>query len=220
VRAVNSGGTPAPSPWSIASAVTPLNPPQGLAASEAVFPGQVTLSWQDTNNNETGYQVESSESGAAPWTVMCTTLADATGCSVTGLAEITPYYFQVRAINSVAESAVVSTSAVTTLLPPTGLMAEPFSTTRVNLYWTNHSALASGIELQRSDDGLTGWTTLPPAGLLPDATSFSDTGVAEVKVYHYRVRATGAAPGSNSPFTPVAHAVTGPDWVYIPVIKR
>ena len=221
VRATNSGGTPAPSPWSYASAVTPLNAPQGLVAGDAVYPGQVTLTWQDTNNNETGYQVEGSLTGAAPWTVVCTTLADATSCGPTGLTELTLYYFQVRAINSVAQSAVVSTSAVTTLLAPTGLMASTLTTSQVNLYWTNHSTLATGTELQRSLDGLTGWVTLPEAGLPPTATSYTDTDItAGTFTYYYRVRATGGTPASNSPFTPTVRAVVGPNWIYMTVIYK
>ena len=137
-----------------------------------------------------------------------------------GLAEATLYYFRLYAFNNVAQSAVVSTSAFTTLQSPTGLMASALTTSQVNLYWTNHSALADGTELQRSLDGLTGWVTLPAAGLPPTAASYTDTDVTAGKVYYYRVRATLSEPVSSSPFTPTVRAVTGPYWVYLPGINR
>ncbi len=218
VRAINTGGIPAPSSWSFASAVTPLNPPLGLAAIAAVFPGQVTLSWQDSNDNETGYTVESSITGAAPWTALCITPADGTGCSMSGLQEVATYHFQVRASNAVAQSAAAATSAVTTLLPPDALAAAVLPGNGVSLRWVNHSLLASGYELQRSTNGVTWDTSFPQ--LPASATSYNDLDVTSGKVYYYRVRAVGAAPGSESPFTPELKAVTGPYWIYLSAILR
>ncbi len=219
VRAIHSNRSFGPSPWSFASAVTPLNSPLGFNAVSATYPGQVTLTWQDANDNETGYRVESSLAAGGPWTAMCETQADATGCSGTGLQELTLYYFQVHAFNAVAVSAVASTSAVTTLMPPTGLTASTLPGTGVNLHWTNHSLLATGIELQRSLDGLADWVPLP-AGLSPSDTSFTDNDVIVGEVYYYRLRAISTAPVGESPFTPTVTAITGPNWVFLPVINR
>ena len=58
-----------------------------------------------------------------------------------------------------AGSDYASGSAATLLYPP-NLYASSISQTEIDLYWINFSAHATGFELQRSPDGLTGWTTI------------------------------------------------------------
>lgn len=84
---------------------------------------------------------------------------------------------------------------------PTNLAATGFSTTQINLTWTDTSSTETGFILERSPDGSTGWATVatPPAG----ATSASDTVVAGSQ-YFYRIRATNN--GSDSANSAVAHS--------------
>ena len=81
-----------------------------------------------------------------------------------------------------------------TLNAPTGLTATPASTSEIDLNWTNTSAAATAIEVQRSTDGTT-WATLVTITNTA-TTTYSDTGLAEGMPYAYRVRASASSASS------------------------
>jgi subtilisin family serine protease len=204
-----------------ASATTLLLAPTNLTAA-AVSSAQIDLSWVNNSQYAGGTVVQRSPDGVSGWTTLGTAPAGAaTFSDGSGLVEGTPYYYRVQTVNATQTlaSLYASASAVTPLLAPSGLVAAPISNTQVNLFWTDHSTLATGYEVQRSPDGLTGWETLT-AALPGTATGYSDTTAAQGTRYYYQVRATGSVPGSDSPFTPPAHAVTGPNWIYLSAISR
>jgi hypothetical protein len=69
---------------------------------------------------------------------------------------------------------------------PSNLSAAVISTHQVNLSWTDNASNASGIVVQRSNNG-SSWSTLTT--LSGTATSYSDTSVSKNKTYYYRVYA-------------------------------
>ncbi len=97
--------------------------------------------------------------------------------------------------------------AASTLPPPnapTGLTAARFSSTRLDLTWTDNSADEDGFKIERSLDGLTGWTLVQTTA--PNVTSYSNTALARATTYFFRVRATNAS--GDSANTSSAQATT------------
>jgi hypothetical protein len=75
---------------------------------------------------------------------------------------------------------------------PTGLLATPVSSTRINLIW-NSALGATSYTLQRATDAIN-WTTIVSQG----ATAYSDITVTRTtNNYYYRVRAVNAAGNSS-----------------------
>jgi hypothetical protein len=70
-------------------------------------------------------------------------------------------------------------------IPATGLKAHTASITQIDLSWTDNSDNETGFELQRRTYSGT-WATI--ATLPVNATSYSDTGLAPLDTYIYRVR--------------------------------
>ncbi len=224
IRAVNTslGYT---SDFAAASATTLLLAPTNFTAT-AVSSSQVDLSWVNNSQFAGGTVVQRSPNGTSGWTTLGTAPAGATTFSdSSGLVEGTPYYYRVQTVNAAhtLASLYADASAVTPLLAPSGLEAAPISNATVYLFWTDHSLLATGYEVQRSPDGLNGWQTLTSA-LPGTATSYTDDGsvlpLMPGTLTFYRVRATGPVPGSDSPFTPPARAVVGPYWIYFAVMIK
>ena len=78
---------------------------------------------------------------------------------------------------------------------PTGIAAVAISSSQIDLSWTDNAGNETGYEVERSTTGSDGPFGLV-AALGPDATSFSNTGLAPSTEYCYRVRAvngTGAS---------------------------
>ena len=90
---------------------------------------------------------------------------------------------------------------------PTGLVATPFSSTQINLTWTDNATNETGYRVQRSPNGVNSWVFI--GGTLPANTvSYSDTGRTPGTTYYYRVGAFNAC--GNSASSNVASATTPP----------
>jgi uncharacterized protein (DUF2141 family) len=89
---------------------------------------------------------------------------------------------------------------------PDALSATAASSSRIDLSWADNSDNETGFVIQRSPDGTAGsWTQIAtPAA---DATSFSDTGLAENTAYYYRIQAVNG--NFSSPVSATANATTG-----------
>jgi serine protease AprX len=86
---------------------------------------------------------------------------------------------------------------------PAGLTATAQSASRIDLSWGD-VAQESGYKIERSADGLTGWTGVGTTQA--DVTTFSNTGLTSTTTYHYRVIATNSV-GDSAPSN-VASATT------------
>ncbi len=84
---------------------------------------------------------------------------------------------------------------------PGGLTATATSSSGVNLAWTD-VAHDTGYRIERSADGITGWTQI--GSVARNITAFSDTGLSTNTTYYYRVYATGTA--GSSDYSTVASA--------------
>lgn len=81
------------------------------------------------------------------------------------------------------------------LAAPTGLTATPINPTRVDLTWTNQTALGENILIERSPNGSTGWETL--ATIDGSESSYSDTDAEPSATNYYRVQAIKAGEGEE-----------------------
>ena len=70
---------------------------------------------------------------------------------------------------------------------PSGLDASAVSSSQINLAWANGSSNESGLTVERSPNGSSGWATI--AGLPAASTSYNDTGLEAETHYYYRVSA-------------------------------
>ena len=86
--------------------------PGNLTAS-AVSTSQINLTWQDNSNNESGFKIQSKE-GAASWSTIYTTSANATSFQNTGLSANTTYSYRVYAYNSTGNSGYSNEANATT----------------------------------------------------------------------------------------------------------
>jgi len=161
VRAVNATG---PSDYSNeataatqAAPVSPPAPPSNLVAA-ASSQTQVTLTWADNSNNETGFKLER-RSGAGAYAEIATAAANATTFADTGLTAGTAYTYRARAVNGSGPSAYTNeASATTQAATPTVTLAadvQPIFTARCALSGCHAGArpqegmnLSSGQALQ------------------------------------------------------------------------
>ena len=93
-------------------------------------------------------------------------------------------------------------------LPPSNLVATGYSSSRIDLSWTDNANNETGFILERSGDGVGDWTQVAtPAA---NATTYNDTSATLVAgvTYFYRLRATND--GIDSAHSNVASAATLP----------
>jgi len=84
---------------------------------------------------------------------------------------------------------------------PSALTATVISATQINLSWADNSNAQYGFKIDRSADG-TNFTQI--AQVLPDTTTYRDTGAWPGTIYYYRVHAYNTA--GNSAFSKIASA--------------
>jgi len=206
VRAYNAGGSSSYS--NVAGSTTVVCAPAAPTDLSAVTISQarIDLTWNDTSDNETGFQVERSPDGLA-WTPLITTTDNVTSYTDAGLACGTAYHYRVRAYNAGGSSGYSnvadSTTVVCAMAAPTDLSAVTISQTEITLTWTDASDNETGFQVERSPDGLT-WT--PLVTTTANVTSYIDARLACGTLYHYRVRAYNA--GGTSAYSATAHATT------------
>lgn len=92
---------------------------------------------------------------------------------------------------------------------PSGLAVTLVTSGRIALAWTDTSSNESGFLIERSPDGITGWTVV---GTVPANTAtFVDCGLLPQTTYFYRVSATGNA-GTSAPAGPVTSTTLNLAW--------
>jgi serine protease len=213
VRAYNANGNSGYS--NTASAATQTAPvpaaPANLAAT-AASSSQISLTWTDASNNETGFRIERCQgAGCSSFTQIATVGAGVQTYSNTGLAASTSYGYRVRAYNANGNSGYSNTASATTQAPPalpaapSNLAAAAASRSQINLTWADNSSNETGFQIQRCRySGCTNFAAI--ATVAAGVISYSNTGLVANSTYRYRVRATNA--GGNSAWSNIAQATT------------
>ncbi|MCP4544637.1 MAG: hypothetical protein GY832_46645 [Chloroflexi bacterium] len=183
---------------------------------------QLRLTWSGNSDNEDGFKIERSSNGTSGWTQVATVGVNGTSYTNGGLACNTTYYYRARAYNTVGHSAYSNvSSARTSACPsvpnaPSNLSASP-TRDRISLTWSDNSSNESGFKVERSLNGMSGWTQIATVGA--NGTGYTDRpcdefqqeenaiegkGGAGTMVRYYRVRAYNGS--GNSGYSNVASA--------------
>ncbi|MCP4137737.1 MAG: hypothetical protein GY754_42630 [bacterium] len=206
VRAYNADGN---SSYSTSESTTtpdvaPDAPASLLAAS--VSAAEISLSWIDSANNETGFRIERSPDGSS-FTEIGTVSANTTSYADSGVSPDSSYYYRVRAYNAAGDSSYSNTANATTpdVAPdaPDSLLAASVSSTEISLSWNDSADNETGFKIERSPDG-SSFTEIGTAAA--NTTSYADNGVSPNSSYYYRVRAYNAV--GDSSYSNTANATT------------
>jgi hypothetical protein len=188
-------------------APNPLAGPTNLTATATTT--SVTLAWQDNTTAATAYSVKRSMDGST-WTLLTSSLpGDATSYTDNTVGT---WYYRVQAAdnsgNTSSFSNVVHIATVPTA--PTSLAATSSSTTlAINLTWTDSSVTETAYAVERSADGGGTWGVL--TSTLPANTqAYSDTSVAPLTPYSYRVKAMNGTVSSTYSNIASATSPNGP----------
>jgi O-glycosyl hydrolase len=181
---------------------TSTNPPAAPAGLTAV-PGnaQVGLSWT-ASPGATSYNVYRSTTSGGPYTAIASpTTASYTDTTV---ANGTPYYYVVTAVNSSGESgnsSEVSATPAAGVAPaaPTGLVASASGKHRIVLNWTQSTS--PNITLNNIYRSTVNGGPYTEIASMAATTSYADTSVSSGTTYYYVVTAVNSSslegPNSN-----------------------
>lgn len=114
VAAYNMNGTSGFT--NIASGTTMEIPPETATNlnAAAVSATQIDLNWTDNSSNESGFKIERSPDGFAPWTEIAALANNTTTFSDSSLAPGTTYYYQVLSYNAAGNSGYSNIAVATT----------------------------------------------------------------------------------------------------------
>ncbi len=197
VTAIGAAGNSASATVNLATA--PIAPVLNTVVVNST--SQVTLSWADKSGNETGFQI------VRNGVVVTTVAANATSFVDTGLLKLTPYAYQVVAVNAVsnAPSNTVSvTIPVDVVKAPVSLTATIASASSASLRWTDKSTNENNFTVWRSVNGAAatqiGTVTRSAAQRtqVDGIVSFSSTGLIAGNTYAYYVIGNSTASAISS----------------------
>jgi FtsP/CotA-like multicopper oxidase with cupredoxin domain len=179
----------------------PADPTNLLA--EVLSATQVSLSWADNANNETGYTVQRcTGAGCTNFADYATLPADSVTYTDGAVAVPNSYSYQVLATNGTGPSNPSNAVTVSITVPPapTNLSASSITRTGLTLNWQYNFLQPDGFEVQVSTNS--GFTTIvqtfPDVGA--DLTSLVISGLARNTRYYIRIRgfnAVGVGPWST-----------------------
>ena len=198
IRAYNIAGHSAYS--ALASATTLLDPPAGPDNFfvTVVTHNRINLAWQDNSNTEAGFKLERKTGADGTFEEIAVLGSNVVIYINSGLAEMTKYFYRVRAYNTGGVSAYSEILEVTTPPAPPrapgNLTATPVSHQRINLAWKDSSSNEAGFKIER---GSTGSPYAEVAKVGANVISYADESLTGNTMYLYRIRAFNASGHSS-----------------------
>lgn len=169
------------------SNIVDMNPPSNLTAL-APTSAEVSLTWSDNTNEETGYRIER-RTGNGSYVTIVNVGNNVTSFTDSTVMPLNTYTYRVKGIrfeqfSTYSNESSVNTPALEPPLAPSSLAIGGQGLDYVILGWTDRSSNEDGYRLERrTGDG--SYELL--AELDPDSTFYVDNQVTELGVYSYRV---------------------------------
>jgi GDSL-like Lipase/Acylhydrolase family/Secretion system C-terminal sorting domain/Fibronectin type III domain len=190
------------SPYStVSTATTPILPPASplsLTATATSF-SEIALSWIDNSDNESSFLIQRSLTSGNSFVTIATVDADQLSYTDNLLNSTTAYYYRVAATNAGGSSQFTEEASAVTLegppATPLALIATTISSNEIGLSWIDNSSNETGFEIQRSLSSEEGFVPVGSSG--PNNSEWSDTTLAPITKYYYRVHAFNSS-GSSS----------------------
>ncbi len=184
---------------------TPPTAPTNLVAN-AISGAQINLTWTASTDASgiSQYRIERcTGSGCSNYAQIATSTTNS--YDNVGLPEVTPYSYQIRAVDGVnivgpySNIASATTRDVTGPSAPGSFAANVASATRIDLSWTasTDNVGAQGYRVERCTGS--SCTTYAQIGTTGAGTlAYSDTTTAQLTTYRYRVYAIDAVPNAGA----------------------
>jgi hypothetical protein len=180
VTVTRSGTTPSP----------PAAPSNLQATADST--SQITITWNDNSNNESGFRIERKTGASGTYAEMANVGANIRTWVNTGLSAGTEYFYRVRAFNVDGFSAWSNETSARTLslnppAAPSNLQATADSMSQITITWNDNSNNESGFRIERKT-GASG-TYAEMANVGANIRTWVNTGLSAGTEYFYRVRA-------------------------------
>lgn len=165
VRAVNASGDSANTAWvEVIVKNQPPGTPTDLYVSDVGDGQQSFLTWTDTANDETGFEIYREKQSGTTWVSPITLTSVANVAEYIDTPGVGTFRYKVRAVNSVTtlKSPYTPTTTVTivggTPSAPSGLTASDLGTRKALVSWVDNSSNESGFQIRRTPAFLAGPT--------------------------------------------------------------
>lgn len=197
-------------PSAVATARTLALPPSNLiAVMDSVIFTTITLTWTDSSEKETGYQIQRKIGSRGIYEDFIELDANVEEYVDEGLDQNTTYYYHVRAmIDTVGSNWSNEASANTTDLtpdPPTDLVASAQTAHSILLTWSDNAMNNEGFIIEQSLREDEGWE-LTDTLKSEDAEEYTVEDLLENTTYYFRIFAYNSY--FNSAYSNVASATT------------
>ena len=108
----------------------------------------------------------------------------------TGLTANTTYRFRVKTVSAAGSSDYLTSSNITTLLlPNTSISTTGTTSTSISISWTVQDTASTGVEIQRcAGTDCTSFANVFGSPLTTPATSYTELGLTENRIYRLRIR--------------------------------
>ena len=224
VRALRDVGHSAFSNWADAVVTSTVPTAPSSVRALPMSSTDVYVDWRDASDNESGFRVERSPTGEAPWTTAGSTSAGQTAVYESDRVPDERICYRVLAFNSFGDSPPSPTACAIPLKAPTALTATSVEGGSIDLNWQDESAYEAGYEIRRkycTEPGYgyygyyPGYCWMNPiATVAAGVTTWRDSDVAAGVEYTYEVVAFQLTPeggryGYSSP-SAQASATPGP----------
>jgi hypothetical protein len=169
-------------------ASTPPSAPESLNAT-SISASQITLSWTDNSDNETGFQIYR-KINSASFALLHTTGAGAVSyndTSATGNDTTNSYSYYIKACN--LEGCSPPTTKAIVPFKPINFTTAAVSSTQIDMSWTDKSNNETGFQVYRKDGNCAStstWTLINTT--VANATTISDIGLTSGRTYSYKIR--------------------------------
>ncbi len=181
--------------------------PTGLTAT-TISDVQINLAWTDGIPNEDGFRIYRSTDGTT-YTLVTSTAINATSYSDTGLTGNRTYWYKIAAFNTAGNSTDSNVaSTMTGPAAPSALAVNSVSGSanwnKLALTWTDNAGGEVGFKIERGTAAAGPFTQIGTNNV--GVTSYTDSGLAALTTYYYRVRSYNA--NGNSSYTAVVNKAT------------